>query len=267
MKDARLRWRVRHRVVASAAVLLAGVATAADLQISPITLEFGPTQQGQGVWLRNSGGGPVDAQVRVLRWSQNDGQETLEPTRELLPTPSFIRIEPGGQQLVRIVRVRPQAPEAELTYRLLIDELPVTRASSAAGTAGSDAEEQAQQQVGLRFLLRYSVPVFVAPTQASPSPSAAPASPALQASWQAGTPTVLSIANSGNRRVRISRLVHEDAGGKRTLLAPGLLGYVLAGKTMQWPLKAGPGLGAGQLKALLDDDENEQTLPMARGRP
>lgn len=239
---------------------------AADLQISPISLEFGPRQQGQGIWLRNSGSAPIDAQVRVLRWSQDDSDETLEPTRELLPTPSFIRIEPGGQQLVRIVRAQPQAPATELTYRLLIDELPVARAAAASAAAG-EAEQPAQEQVGLRFLLRYSVPVFVAPSSGTPAapPTATP--PKLQAYWENGTPTVLAIVNSGNRRVRVTRPVHEDANGKRTLLAPGLLGYVLAGKTMKWRLKAGSGLGEGQLKALLDDDENEQTLPVARGRP
>ncbi len=237
--------------------LSAGTALAASLQVSPILLEFAPDQQAEALWLSNSGDTPIQAQVRVMTWHQADGEETLAATAELVASPPILQIAPGARQLVRIVRPRVAAPGEELAYRLIIDELP--------GSATADDR-------GLNFLLQYSVPVFVSPLPLSPPRDAdtpAPPTPAVVARLQRmDGETWLSVENPGQRRVRLSQLTHVDANDTATPLAPGLLGYVLAGKRMQWPVPlTATQAGSGQLLVRFNDDQDPQPLQLAPARP
>lgn len=256
---AMLRHRSVHPIVpwlfGLCGLLLAQAVLAGSLQVAPISLEFAPDEQAQGLWLSNSGDTPIRAQVRVQEWIQVDGKEQLLPTRELAASPPILEIAPGQQQLVRIVRLQPLVPAREMTYRLLVDELP----GSGQPTA-----------TGLQFLLRYSIPVFVLPQ--GKTPSNAPREQVksdlstLSASLQGnGDTATLTLDNAGRQRVRLSQLVHVDAKGTRTELIPGLVGYVLAGQRMQWPvpLKV-EALHSGELKAKFNDDQQEQSLSLDR---
>lgn len=235
-------------------------AIAADLQVNPILVEFVAGEQSQAVWLTNTGTEPLKAQVRVNRWTQADGQDQLAPTRDLVASPAILEVAAGEQQLVRLIRptVGPSAPEA--AYRLAIDELP--------------ADASAPRNPGLVFLLRYSVPVFVlgegdqplSPsrrTATSPAAAGVPAGLSARLDTQ-GTSSVLAVTNTGRQRVRLSNLAWVDGAGKRTEIAPGLLGYVLAGQRMQWtiPLPQNLRANGGGLKARFNDDPNDQTLPL-----
>lgn len=251
----------RLALLLAAALSLAGLALpaaqAASLQVAPISLEFSPQEQAQSVWLSNTGTVPVRAQVRVMLWSQPDQADLLGPTRELVASPPMVEIAPGDKQMIRIIRTQPGTPDGEKSFRLIIDELP--------GSAGAAAAPGG----GLQFLLRYSVPVFVsvaAPVPASSTPTdVSGVSAALE-----GAPPVLAIANTGKQRVKISQLVYVDPQGQRTSLAPGLLGYVLSGQRMRWPLNLTAGRilpPGGAFKAKFNADLEEQTLPMADGRP
>lgn len=241
------------------AVAVRPEAHAADLQVSPISLQFAATEQGQGLWLSNTGTRPLRAQVRVQRWFQGNEGDQLEPARDLVASPPALEIAPGQRQLVRIVRPQSTAAAQERSYRLIIDELP---AGTAAGILSPPPLTAPAQ--GLQFLLRYSIPVFIAPQ----GPVAALQKKSdirhLSAQFMVGAQTQLIVANTGTRRVRISQLVHEDAQGRRVTLVPGLLGYVLAGQHMRWVLPAGArGSPPGVLKARFNDDEQEQAFPPA----
>ena len=247
-------WRI---ALLLAAAMVLPAAHAASLQVAPISLEFSPREQAQSVWLSNTGTAPVRAQVRVLQWSQPDQADQLDPTRELVASPPMVEIAPGDKQMIRIIRMSPGAPASEKSYRLIIDELPVTGA--AAPAAGG----------GLQFLLRYSVPVFLAvadPVPASPKPTDVSG---LTAVMERTASPVLVVANTGPQRIKISQLVYVDAQGVRTPLAPGLLGYVLSGQRMRWPLNFPPGQAlqpGGAFKAKFNADLEEQTLPLANSR-
>jgi fimbrial chaperone protein len=148
-----------------------------------------------------------------------DGQEHLEPTRELMVSPPMLQLPVQGRQLVRVIRNGPPPTgPAEAAYRVLVDELPLP---------------QADGKKGLNFVMRHSLPIFVTPAGAPPSPP--------QLSWtlrrQDGQ-AVLEVANSGGTHAQLADLVFTDAAGQRTTVHAGLLGYVLPGATMHWPLKA-----------------------------
>jgi fimbrial chaperone protein len=251
--------------LAAAVMLAAGPAYAAGLQVTPISLDIPAQEQSQAMFLSNSGRAPLRAQVRVQEWTQSGGVEKLEATRDVVASPPIVEIAPGSRQMVRIVRLQPAPAAQEKTYRLIIDELP-----------GADGA-QPPSAAGLQFLLRYSVPVFVLPSPAAGSAALAPASAAngsmpqtditrLSASIKANGPeaSTLVIVNAGARRAKLSQLAYVDARGQRNILFPGLMGYVLAGQTMQWPLALPlPVLkSGGAFKAKFNDDQEEQTLPL-----
>ncbi len=99
--------------------------------------------------------------------------------------------------------------------------------------------------------------------QPLPPPAGVPAGLSARLDTQ-GAGNTLSITNSGRQRVRLSGLVWIDGNGRQTDIAPGLLGYVLAGQRMQWtiPLPQQLRASGGGLKVRFNDDPNHQTLPM-----
>jgi fimbrial chaperone protein len=241
--------------------LLAGVAVlqptcAADLQVSPISLQFSPTERAQAVWLINTGKTSLRAQARVYAWKSTGESDVLESTADLAASPPFVEIAPGKKQLVRIVRADTIPPSQEQTFRVIVDELPVVNG----GAKDSGEDSRAPEPQSIQFLLRYSIPVFIAPTMA-PNAAAAPVS----FEWTRSPEPRLKVTNAGARRVRISQLVHIDSSGHRTVLVPGLLGYVLPTSARSWPLPASArAIGAGELKAHLDDNADESLLARVR---
>lgn len=208
-------------LLAAALVAVCSVAGAASLQVAPIGLEFLPSDSAQGLWLTNTGGDRLRAQVRVFQWSQVDGEDVLTPTQALAASPPMLSLEPSAQQLVRVVRLDTPGPSGgEQAYRLLVDELP---------------QPDSAKQSGVRYVLRYSIPVFVAP---APPPDAATVAETLHWSLvQDGDGIALQARNSGAFHAQLSQVSLLPPGGTSIELTAGLLGYVLPGKTRRWPLK------------------------------
>lgn len=239
------------RWVALLLLALAGSTTwPADLQLSPVSIQFNTADRAQALWLTNSGVTPLHAQVRVFRWTQVQGEDRLDPTNDLVASPPLVEIEPGRSQLVRIVRRSEVAGLREESFRLLVDEIPIRQEGSSKESPGRPS---------LQFLLRYSVPVFIGSELGSQAFDAS----GISGEWT-GAPAApkLTIVNTGPRRLRISEVVHEDASGRKTTLVPGLLGYVLAGQRVSWPMPASArNLGPGVIKARLH--EAPQDFPIA----
>lgn len=224
--------------------LICGVATASGLQVSPVSLTLAATQNAEGLWLSNTGDNVVSAQARVYRWTQEDGEDKLAPTRGLVISPPMLQIAAGERQLVRAIRLGapPSGPGAtQEAYRIIIDELPVD-------TSGKK---------GLQFVLRYSVPVFIEPA----GPAAAPA----QLNWairSEGDKATLEVANSGGTHAQLANMSFTDAAGHRTEITPGLLGYVLPGAQMRWALKPGAKVFAsgGTLETMINGQTVQQPI-------
>lgn len=231
-----------------AGLFLAGAgAHASGLQVSPVTLSLQPVQRADGLWLSNTGTGMVHAQVRVYRWTQENGADQLTPSQELVISPPMLGIKPGDRQLIRVIRVG--APPsgsgaAETAYRLAIDELPV----------------DVQGKRGLQFVLHYSVPVFIEPE------GKAAVTPSLR--WQLqrdGDHATLLVSNSGTGHAQLADLNYVNHAGHRTVIAGGLLGYVLPGATMHWTLKppASDFTGGGTLEATINGATATQAITLA----
>ena len=210
--------RIRTLASLMLVALAAGpLPTLADgLQVSPVTVEIAAPGATATLKLRNDGTLPIEAQIRVFRWSQVDGQERLTPTTDVVASPPSTSLQPRTDYTIRIVRVSRQPVAAAESYRLLVDELP-----SAAGRRNGTVS----------LVLRYSIPVFFYARDAS--------EPAVGWSVERAQGRLyLASSNRGDRHVRIAALTLQDERGTRVSLGDGLVGYVLGRSAMRWPIPA-----------------------------
>lgn len=189
---------------------LALPAQGASLQVSPVTIELQQPAATETLRVTNSGSQVITAQLRVFRWIQENGEERLVPTRDVVASPPMLKMAAGKDYTVRIVRVTGTPVSGEESYRLLVDEVPppATRANA------------------VRMAVRHSIPVFFYAEGAS--------LPDLKCS---NAKSRLTCSNGGDRHLRIGNL--RVKSGKKTIsLGNGLNGYVLGRSTKSWPLPA-----------------------------
>lgn len=226
------------------------LAMASGLQVSPLSVTLKPGHSADGITLRNVGTDVVHAQVRVYHWTQQDGAEQLTPSSALVISPPMLQLNPGEQQLIRVIRAAAPPSDAaavEDAYRISIDELPV-------GVTGTRT---------LEFVIRQLLPVFVEPTARGVTV------PQLHWSLQSdGGQTVLQASNTGNAHAQLADISFVSSASHRTEVAGGLAGYVLPGATRRWTLKQPLDLaGGGTFEARINGAAATQILPVAGRTP
>lgn len=212
MNWTRLAW-----ALAGAVLLGSAPALADSLQVQPALVDVVAPGAASTITLRNEGQTPTNVQIRVFRWSQANGEETLQPTEDVVASPPGVTLRPGADYVVRIVRVSKRPIAAEESYRLLVDELP-------------DANRAKTGMV--RLLVRHSIPVFFSSPEKTP--------PAVD--WTVSRldgRLLVSAHNRGGKRLRISALSLRDDGGHKISFGGGLVGYALGQSTMRWAAPAG----------------------------
>lgn len=226
-----------------ASSLLATTASAADLRVAPVIIEPLPGSKTTTLTLINEEQRPLKAQIRVMRWTMENGREVLAPTQDVIASPPLVTLTPNQHYLVRLVRVAKTPPVGEESYRVLVDEVP----------------DPANFKPGnVNLVLRQSIPAFFSDT---PRRTA-------KVDWNVvreGSQLFLTGTNTGNRRIRLSDL-SLNANGEGVYLQPGLVGYVLPGAEMRWPVtltSALPADGKLTMKAMGDTGPLEVSLVVA----
>ncbi|MBO6152403.1 hypothetical protein D9M71_30570 [compost metagenome] len=238
--------KLRQFICASIVSLYSLSSLAASLQVAPISVAFSPQEKAKEIWLTNTSERPIRAQTRVLIWSQVAGQDQVNPTRDLVASPSITEIKAGEQQLIRIIRIAPQNTAVEQTYRLLIDELP--------------SSGQADAQTGLQLLLQYSIPVFIQPTDSIAMRNGLTLLNQVNFQYQNQQ---LIVKNNAKSHIRISELTYINPNGERIPLINGLVGYALAGQSMRWEIPESKKiLPNGKFEARINSDGLAQMLPI-----
>ena len=200
---------MRFLLPATLALISALPVHAGNLQIYPVSVEVAAPTAATTVNLKNSGSDLVKMQARLFSWSQGKSGDILEKTNAVVVSPPFVELKPGGQAVIRIVRLSKSPLAKEESYRLVVDELPKNVASG--GTM-------------VRMVMRYSVPVFFGTGQ----PDAAKIS--MGARQQKGK-LIVNVYNQGSTHVKLSGMKVTDAGGRVISFGNGLNGYVLGGVT------------------------------------
>jgi fimbrial chaperone protein len=241
-------------VAAQTRLLLAGVLAAAALlpppstalagsfTITPLRAELSARARTAALTVRNEDASAVVVQATAVLWEQAEGTDALTQSQDLIVSPAVFTLEPGASQLLRVALRRNADPERELSYRLLLEEVPTQ-----AATGGN----------GLTVALRLSLPVFVAPIAA--------ADPRLdwQATRSADGTLVVEATNNGNVHVQVREIVLNDSGA--ALLRNAAAGYVLPGAKRSWNFEAAattPRQGT-RLQATTDQGNFSTDLPIA----
>lgn len=205
-------------------------ALAASLQASPVLIDITSKSPSAVVTVRNTGDKPIDVQTRVMKWTQEGGRESLDEADDVVASPPMTTLKPGANYAVRIVRTGRAPVAGEEAYRVLVDQLP-------------DADAQKTGAVAL--VMRHSIPVFLSNGEAGQP----------QVSWSLGSRNgklTLRATNSGTRRLRLAQVSLTLADGRKVSFGNGLLGYALAGSTMEWPSNVAATSGGATIKATTD---------------
>lgn len=226
--------KLGYFLVGMTALTAASAAAAASLQVSPILIDVAAEgAAASSVTLRNASNKPVNAQLRVFRWTQANGQDQYEETTDVAASPPMVSMKANGEYVVRIVRTSRAPIKGEESYRFVADELP----DSGARAAGT-----------VNLLVRHSVPVFFR------SPNAAPAAVTWNVSKRGGR-LVVEGNNTGERRVRIAKLKADDGAGNSVNYGDGLIGYVLAKSSNTFASRSAPkGFAGGTAKLSLTSE-------------
>ena len=146
-------------IAAVAALLLAAdnVAVAGGFSLTPVGLTIASRDPSSSIVARNTGDAPVVIQARPMAWTQRDGRDVREDTRDLIVNPPIFKLAPGEQQLVRVASRHGPPREAESAYRLIFSEVP--------------PKDGVASQPGFRLALAMDIPVYLEPVAArAPAP-------------------------------------------------------------------------------------------------
>jgi fimbrial chaperone protein len=200
-------------------VICAGIANAGTIGVSPVRVTLSDSQKIGSFSVRNEGTEPITMQMEVLSWSQREGKAVFAATRELLANPPIFTIPAGSSQLVRVGLRRAPDAQRELTYRVILEELP---------------PPPNPDTTGARMTLRISLPVFVSPE--------IEAKPVLL--WQAVRTSQgalkISLSNSGNAHIQIKNFKLSLLDSVQPWVTLQTSDYVLAGQSRDWILPANP---------------------------
>jgi fimbrial chaperone protein len=202
-------------VLASAAAFWLPPASAGSFSISPLRMELSQQAGTAALTVRNEDAAPVIVQAEAFAWSQATGNDKLDATKELLVSPAVFTLPPKGSQLVRVALRRPADPRRELSYRLILLEVP---------------PQASPEFTGLTVALKLSLPVFVAAL--SPSP----ADLAWSATRNADGELVVGVANQGETHSRVLSLSLMPLTGTAGPLQQSVAAYVLPGATRTWKI-------------------------------
>jgi len=225
-----------------AALLTFGAHAGNSVLIWPIDPKITADEKASELWLENRGESTTLMQVRVFSWQQINGREQYQTQQQVLASPPLVRIEPGKRQLVRLIKQTPPAAGQQAAYRVLLDEIPTP-------------QKPGENQAGLNFQMRYSVPLFVYGSGLEPDK----ARPEL--SWRLVNregKQSLEITNRGSGHARLS---HVSLGGR--VISDSLFGYVLANSSNVFPLTF-PASDRAELSAKLENNQSWRSVSSAR---
>lgn len=203
-------------VIGLALLLCCANALGGAFNVRPTRLELSATQSAGMLTITNPTAAETVVQVQVNAWSQRDGADLLDASRDLIAVPPLFTLRPGASQVVRVGLRRAPEPDAELTYRLLLREVP---------------PPPAEGFTGLQVALNISLPVFVQAVGGS--------APKLH--WNLGRGAdgllTLQLSNSGNAHVQLTGVTL--TGPDRTVEGQNLPVYLLPGQSRAWPIDSG----------------------------
>jgi fimbrial chaperone protein len=225
---------------------------AGSFSVTPVRIYMTPRDRAVAVTLVNEGDTPVALQADINVWTQKpDGTDELVLTEDLVLSPPIIKLAPQARQVVRLALLKPADASRQLTYRLIVREVPEATAPPSAGL-----------QVPIALAL--SMPVFITPPVAKREMACTLASTAPTTQAAASSDIAVSCANAGSAYAQVREATLKR--GDTTLASFEGGTYILPGarKSMALKLQGARTSGPATLTVTYDDSKSDSfavTLP------
>jgi fimbrial chaperone protein len=122
---------------------------AGTFKVTPVRVELSARQLHSSIVVVNMSGKEQTVQSQVLRWAAKGNDDEYSDTDEVLVNPPIFTMAAGETQIIRLGLRDPKPAPQEISYRLILQELPPVQMSGA-------------NVVGT--VLRVSLPIFVQPS-------------------------------------------------------------------------------------------------------
>jgi fimbrial chaperone protein len=242
--------RLTVRLASAAVVLLAPLAAcAATFSVSPVRIYMQSRERATAITVVNEGDAELVMEAELFQWTQKpDGTDELVPTDDLILAPPLLKMAPKSRHVLRLANLKPVPPGEQLTYRMIVREVP-------------EAAGRAAEGVQVKVTLAFSLPVFITPPGAKQrlSCDARPAD---------AETIVASCENQGGAYAQPVNFAFRGPSGDVLLSQDIIGGYILPKIRREFQLKR-PAAGAainGPLRlAVTQDDGSVQSFDVMLG--
>ena len=230
----------RRIFLAALLALAANGAWAGVFSVTPVRIYMVPKDRAVAVTITNEADEAVVLQADMYEWKQAaDGTDDLKPSEDLILAPPIIKLGAKAKQVVRLARLTPPDASRQLTYRLILRELP---------------EAGPSKGINVPIALALSMPVFITPPAAKQQISCG-------ASREDGALAV-HCANSGSAYAQVREVLVRQAGQTVARFEGGA--YILPGARKRLPLVAERPVPVGALQLVVSfDDGSTQTFELS----
>ena len=129
-------------------------ANAGVFSVTPVRIFMLPKDRAVAITLTNEGDTEIVLQADINAWAQeSNGTDQLVLTEDMILSPPIIKLAPRARQVVRLALLKPADASQQLTYRMVMREVPEA-------TAVKDNTMQ------VPIALALSMPVFITPPAA-----------------------------------------------------------------------------------------------------
>jgi fimbrial chaperone protein len=219
-------------------------AAAATFSVTPVRIYMRVQDRAVAVTITNESDAAVVLQADIYTWIQKaDGTDELTLTEDLVLSPPIIKLAAKARQVVRLARLKPPDASRQLTYRLIMREVPEVMAP--------------KDNIQVSIALALSMPVFITP---------APAKRAVACDASRGEAETLNVgcANSGSAYAQVREVVVKQ--GERVLGRFEGGAYILPGARKVLPIKAQDLAPGARLQLVVSyDDGRSDTFDVTLG--
>ena len=214
MKRSTLVWIILLFSIAYSALIYANA-----IQIAPIRLTLSAKKPVKAMTITNQGNDTAVLQLQAMRWTQQNGNDIYQPSKDLIASPPIMTIAPHKSQIVRLALRKNTPSDNEIAYRVYIQEVP-------------QAQHKNDEGDTVVMLLRFGVPVFILPSTKIQQ----------NLQWQTkrlgGGQVQIKLVNSSNVHIEISHLNLVDLNTKKILMTTDTFAYLLPGQSKTWQVKS-----------------------------
>lgn len=227
---------VRSVLLGLLAVFSALPTFAGPFSISPVRIYMAPRERATAITVTNEGDETLVMQADIYDWKQKaSGEDDLVLTEDMIVSPPIIKVAPKSRQVVRLAMLRPRPAAEQLSYRLIVREIPEARPAST--------------NVQLQIALAFSMPVFITPNSVKRNVACT-----IERAAENAMKTVCE--NTGNAFAQPRSFVLAAANGTK-LASADTGGYILPGVKRSFDLKnAGGKVPAGKATLTVTHDDS-----------